>query len=176
MAHQERARKNWVQTPWTVCFTWVCNNLGDTQTWNMMVNLIFRQIMTTLLSVATVTFRPLPARPFFWKHFPPTSRNLEWNTTCEKTSYRYACATWFATVETSPPSLGSPRHKWHQPPRQDCSKCASSCMNLLDAVQFWTSELSPPRPGLLQVKTDPSLRIAAKANELAWTCWTLLSW
>ena len=38
----------------------------------------------------------------------------------------------------------------------------------------WLS--SPPHKGLPQATTDPSLRIAAKAQSVAWICRTLLNW
>ena len=40
----------------------------------------------------------------------------------------------------------------------------------------WTEEQQPPESGEPQVTTDPSSRIAANAELVAWICCTLLSW
>ena len=48
----------------------------------------------------------------------------------------------------------------------------------LDQPSSWsqTAELSPPYSAWPQVTTDPSSSIAAKAESVAWICWTPLSW
>ena len=62
----------------------------------------------------------------------------------------------------------------HRSVRQDRSKGAFSCLNLLRMFEHWTSELSPPQNGQPHVTTHPSVRIAAKARPVAWTCSTCL--
>ena len=52
----------------------------------------------------------------------------------------------------------------------NASAVACTCCTFLSWC--WTSELSPPQTGSPHVTTDPSARIAANAQNVAWTCCT----
>ena len=65
-------------------------------------------------------------------------------------------------------------HNWQ------CLKCSCCCAHQIGCYKCLSRSptllLPPPKFGLPHVTTLPFATIAAKANRVAWICWTFLSW